>query len=66
MKRFFLSTMVVVASFAWAGCDEDLSSITGHAQSRAHFREHSDQYFQHDRFERWHPHQYHTDAGRTP
>ena len=29
MKRFLLSTMVMVAAFTWAGCDEDLSSITG-------------------------------------
>lgn len=29
MKRFYLSTMVMVAAFAWAGCDESLSSITG-------------------------------------
>ena len=29
MKRFLLSTVVIVAAFAWAGCDESLSSITG-------------------------------------
>ncbi len=29
MKRFFLSTMLMVAAFAWAGCDESLSDITG-------------------------------------
>jgi len=29
MKRLFLSTMVMVAALAWAGCDESLSSITG-------------------------------------
>jgi len=29
MKRFYLSTMVMVAALAWAGCDESLSSITG-------------------------------------
>jgi hypothetical protein len=29
MKRLFLSTMVMVAALAGAGCDESLSSITG-------------------------------------
>ena len=29
MKRVVLSMTVVVAALAWAGCDEDLSSITG-------------------------------------
>jgi len=29
MKRFFLSTMLMVATLAWAGCDESLSDITG-------------------------------------
>ena len=29
MKRLFLSTMVMLAALAWAGCDESLSSITG-------------------------------------
>jgi len=29
MKRVVLSTMVMAAALAWAGCDESLSSITG-------------------------------------
>ena len=29
MKRVVLSTMVIGAALAWAGCDESLSSITG-------------------------------------
>ena len=29
MKRFLLSTMLMVGGLAWSGCDEKLSSITG-------------------------------------
>ena len=53
MKRLFLSTMVMVAALAWAGCDESLSSITGPTPNlEPSFVEHPDQYLQHERFER--------------
>jgi len=68
MKRFYLSTMVMVGALAWAGCDESLSSITGPTPNlEPTFSSIQTNIFnQSDSSGRLACIQCHTDAGRTP